>query len=84
MAFSFLGDLPIPTLPEAGGEDVPPTQETMEQSVASLMGEIGKHIEGQFQAAAVVEGAQGEGSGASLTGTDVNSEEDSSKGEDTI
>lgn len=74
MAVTYLGGIPIPTLPEAG-EDVSPTQESMEQSVASLMGEIGKHIEGQLQAAAAVEGTEGE------AGSTASGEEASSKGE---
>lgn len=83
---SSLGDIPIPTLPESGGDDPSSPQESVEESVASLMGEIGKHIEGQLRAEAAVEGAQGEaGSSDAPVTTDPtqNSEQDSGEGEAT-
>ena len=86
MAVFYLGDIPIPlgdipALAETGGES---NEEALEQSVESLMGEIGKHIEGQLKAAAEeVEGPQAEAAGGTSSGamaTTENTEEDPEKG----
>ena len=51
------GSVEVSTLQSGSGGEGLTTQESVEQSVASLMGEIGKHIEGQFQAVAAAAAA---------------------------
>ena len=63
------GDVEVATLESGSGEDGLATQESVEQSVASLMGEIGKHIEGQFQAVAAAAAAAAGGSGQEVPST---------------
>ena len=64
------------TLQAGSGEETLTTQESVEQSVATLMGEIGKHIEGQFQAvaaAAAAGGRAGAGGSGQVDGAPVTS-----------
>ncbi len=69
-----------------GAGEVLPTQESVEQSVATLMGEIGKHIEGQFQAVAAAAaggGARGSGQGGiPVTSTTTSEGDEPEKGMD--
>lgn len=78
-------DITVVTIPapatngEAERDDLA-AQESVEQSVATLMGEIGKHIEGQFQVAAASANVQVDGV-IPVTSTVSNSEQSSVKGE---
>ena len=75
------GDVEVSTLQSGSREEGLTAQESVEQSVATLMGEIGKHIEGQFQAvAAAAAAAGGSGQGVPVTSTATSVGDEPEKG----